>query len=240
MKYLVYLFLAFSFSTQAAAPEPIHAHFTTNAIQLDGVLDELIWKTAPVYPLELPKNKQREGQQVQESGSVQVAWNETHLYFAFHLKDSDLVAEGTEDGLHHYNLGDVAEVFLKPKNQTWYWELYATPAGNKTSFFMVGRGRRGLESNFQYDCGLTVAARCSGTLNNWKDRDTGWSAEMAMPIEDLKVHGDAFGPDAEWMIFFNRYNFSRYLSNKEQSMYPPLRNHDNHLYEDFSPLKLVR
>ncbi|VGO23552.1 carbohydrate-binding family 9-like protein [Pontiella sulfatireligans] len=231
--------LLFSCAAHAEPAPPTEAHFTHTAVNIDGMLNEPIWKTAPVYQLELPKNKSREGQRVQESGTVQLAWNETHIYFAFHLQDSDLVAEGTENQLHHYKLGDVAEVFLKPKNQTWYWELYVTPAGNKTSFFMPGRGRRGLESNFNYACGLRVASQQDGTLNNWKDRDTAWTAEMAMPIADLTANGDAFDPEADWMIFFNRYNFSRYLSDKEQTMHPPLRNQDNHLYEDYSPRKLV-
>ena len=224
----------------AAQGEPVEAHYTTKTIKLDGVLDEPIWKTAPTYILELPRNKQKDEQQVIESGNVQLAWNDTHLFFAFRFEDSDLIAEGLEDELHHYKLGDVAEVFLKPKNQTWYWEFYATPAGNKTSFFMPGRGRRGLESNFIYSSGLNVAAAINGTLNNWNDKDTGWTAEMAIPINDLQSQGDAFGPEAQWMIFFNRYNFSRYLPEKEQTMHPPLRNHDNHLYEDYSPLKLIR
>lgn len=232
------LLLSTVYGTNAA--QSVEALFTATPVVPDGVLDEPVWENAPVYSLELPQNRPREDLPLQEGGTVQVAWDESYLYVAFRFDDSDLVAEGLEDELHHYRLGDVAEVFLKPKNQTWYWELYATPAGKKTSFFMAGRGRRGLESNFNYDCGLQVAAQTNGTLNNWKDRDSGWIAEMAMPIADLKTHGDPFGPGAEWMIFFNRYNFSRYLSEKEQTMFPPLRNPDNHIYEEYSPLKLTK
>lgn len=227
-------------AARADRADPIEARFSDTPITLDGILDEPIWKTAPVYPMELPQNKSRAGQTLQEAGTVQLAWNETHLYLAYRFVDSDLVAEGAEDELHHYRLGDVAEVFLKPKNQTWYWEFYVTPAGNKTSFFLPGRGRRGLESNFQYDCGLEVAAHYVGTLNDWKDRDQSWTAEMAIPIKDLQAHGDDFDLKAEWMIFINRYNYSRHLPDREQTMCPPLRNPDNHLYEDYSPLKLIR
>jgi hypothetical protein len=228
-------------NTLLAAPAaPIEANFTEEPVLIDGITNEKIWETATAYPLLLPQNQAKQGRQLRESGTVQLAWDDTNLYFAFHFEDSDLVAEGLEDGLHHYRSGDVAEVFLKPAQQTWYWELYVTPGGKKSSFWLPGRGRRGLESNFVYECGLRVAARNKGTLNDWKDRDESWTAEMAMPIADLKSRGDALGPDSEWLIFFNRYNFSRFLPEKEQTMCPPLRNHDNHLYEDYSPLKLIR
>ncbi len=45
------------------------------------------------------------------------------------------VAEGKEDQLHHYQMGDLVELFLKPEDYTWYWELYATPIGKKTNFW---------------------------------------------------------------------------------------------------------
>jgi hypothetical protein len=83
-------------------------------------------------------------------------------------------------------------------------DAYGTECGQTEQiigrWFAQGGGRRGSESNFQYECGLEVA----GTLNIWKDRDTGWAAEMAMPVKDLRSHGDDFHPESKWLIFFNR------------------------------------
>ena len=110
----------------------------------------------------------------------------------------------------------------------------------KTSFWFPGRGRLGLPSVEDYKCGLGVAAQCNGTLNDWRDKDKSWTAEMAMPISDLTTRGDKFGPQADWRILVSRYNYSRYLSEKELSMMPKLSETNYHLLEEYAILRLVK
>lgn len=218
-------------------PLPVmQAVYTAQPVKIDGILDDAVWKKAPAYRMALDTNATNA---VTEGGEVRVAWDTNYLYVAVRFTDSDIVAEGKEDQLHHYSLGDLAEVFLKPDNETWYWELYATPAGKKTSFFFPGRGRLGVPSGFTYTCGLTVAAQCDGTLNNWEDRDREWTAEMAMPIKDLTSHGERFEPGARWRILVARYNYSRYLPNKELSMTPALSRTNYHLTEEYAVLEIM-
>jgi hypothetical protein len=137
-------------------------------------------------------------------------------------------------------MGDLMELFLKPEDHTWYWELYATPRGKKTSFWFPGRGRLGLESCYKYECGLRVAAQVQGTLNNWQDKDIGWTVEVAMPIKDLTARGEKFGPGARWTILVARYNYSRYLPWVENSATSQLSKTNYHLLEEYRPLKLVK
>ncbi len=137
-------------------------------------------------------------------------------------------------------MGDLVELFLKPEDYTWYWELYATPTSKKTSFWYPGRGRVGLESGFQYECGLQVAAENNGTVNKWEDRDRYWTAEMAMPIRDLTSRGETFRPGSKWWILIGRYNYSRYLPRREFSMFPQLSQTDFHLCEEYGILELVK
>jgi len=111
------------------------AKYTNKPVVVDGKLDDPCWKTATVYRLGLSADKSTEGLELKEGGEVRFAWDDNYLYLAASFEDSDVVAEGKEDGLHHYKLGDLCELFLKPENKSWYWELYVTPRGNKTTFF---------------------------------------------------------------------------------------------------------
>ncbi len=216
--------------------ETLVAKYTDVPVEIDGILDDSAWSDARVYQMHISKDRDGE---VQEGGGVMLAWDKEYLYVGAKLYDSDIVAEGDEDQLHHYLKGDTLEVFLKPEKQTWYWEAYVTPRGKKTSFFLPGRGRLWLDSMADYSMDMKVGASYKGTLNNWKDRDEYWIAEMAIPISALTEQGDDFGPSADWRILIARYNYSRYLSRWELSTAPQLPMTDFHRYEYYGILKLV-
>jgi len=214
------------------------AHYTPEPINLDGKLDEPGWQNAPVYPLVVADDVK---DPLLEGGKIRLAWDDKYFYLGAELVDSDVVAEGEKDQLRQFLLGDVVELFLKPDDQTWYWELYVTPRGNKSSYWFPGRGRVSLDSAFNpYECGLKVAATYDGTLNNWQDVDKGWTAEMAMPISELTKRGESFGPRATWRILVGRYNHSRYLYLKELSATPKLSITNFHTLKEYAILRLTK
>lgn len=218
------------------------AKYTSTPIQLDGRLDDPAWKDACVYQLSLSEDKVAEDQSLQNPGEVRLAWDDQYFYVGAKFFDTDIVAEGKKDQEHHYVKGDLCELFLKSDSFTWYWELYGTPANKKTSFWFPGWGRIGLPSMEDYRCGLKVAARVEGTLNNWRDKDEYWVVEMAMPIKDLIAEGGSFGPESDWRILVARYNYSRYLDNQgpELSMTPQLSKTNYHLIKEYARLKLQK
>ena len=230
----------------------VTATYVSGTVTLDGKLDEPAWHNTPAYSLTHAKKQFRKvvrpaqeyfSKGVIEPGKVRLLWNEKYLFVGFEFTDADVIAEGETDQLNHYLLGDVAEVFLKPLNQTWYWELYVTPAGRKTSYFFPGRGVVGLPSGFAKKPtlpGMKTAAVCKGTLNNSWDRDKKWFAEMAIPLNELNMVGERLEPGVPWTIFFGRYNFSRYLPWKENSNFPHIKPFNYHYYEKFATLKMVK
>lgn len=225
-------------SIQPAVMEAVYADIP---IQVDGKVDEDVWKRAKVYEMKFSSDRDKSGEKLKEEGHIRLAWDDKYFYLGASFRDSDIVAEGKADQLHHYQLGDVCELFLKPDRESWYWELYVTPNSKKTSFWFPGRGRLGLPSGFEdYRCGLKVASQYVGTLNDWTDMDEGWTAEMAIPIEDLTARGEDFGLGAEWRILVGRYNYSRYLDNKELSMTPELSQTNFHLLQEYAILRLVK
>jgi len=222
------------------SPAVVRAIYTKTAVTVDGRLDEEVWRKAEIYKMNLADDRAAMG--LEEGGEVRCAWDDEFFYVGIKFQDSDIIAEGRKDQLMHFNLGDLCELFLKPANQTWYWELYVTPLSKKSTFWFPGRGRLGLPSNFVYDCGLKVAAKNIGTVNNWDDRDKYWTAEMAMPIKDLSFGGEKFGPGTDWRILVARYNYSRYLKCKgaELTMTPKLSETNYHFLEEYGILKLVK
>lgn len=219
----------------------ITARYTAQPVIVDGKLDDPAWKNAQAFPFSFSVADRLEGgKDLVEAGEARVCWDDQNFYLAVTFTDSDIVAEGTEDQLHHYLMGDVAELFLKPVDKSWYWEMYVTPAGHKTTLWFAGRGRLGLKSSESNPGGLRVAAQCQGTLNKWEDKDTSWTGEMAVPIKDLTARGETFGPGSRWTILVARYNYSRYLSWKELSMTPQISKTNYHQLEDYAILSLVK
>ena len=231
---------------QEPKPLVMTARYTDRPITIDGKLDEPIWEESVAYPMQLGLDHQARGRRLQEGGEVRLAWDDDYFYVGISFKDSDVVAEGKEDQLLHYLFGDLCELFIKPADQSWYWELYVTPHGKKTSFWYPSRGRVGLPGGIEYECDLKVAAQVDGTLNDWRDRDNSWSAELAISIKNLTEHGDKFTPDADWRILVARNNYSRYLSysgppyGPELSSAPGLSITNFHLLEEYAVLKLLR
>jgi hypothetical protein len=221
----------------------MEASHSPSPVVIDGKLDDAVWKAAKVYPMYIPLDKSVTGMRLQEPGFVRLAWDKDYLYAGFEFQDSDIAAEGTENNLHHYNLGDVAEVFVKPDGYAWYWELYVTPAGKNTTFWFPGRGRLGLPSNFEaYHFNLKVAAQCDGTLNNWHDKDRGWTAEMAIPTSELTARGGEFGPGAKWHMLVGRYNYTVYskYQGPEYSTTPQLSQTNFHFLEEYAVLEFLK
>lgn len=220
----------------------MEVQYTGCPVVIDGKLDDVIWQTSQVYNTSLSQDKQMNGDSLRENAKIQLAWDELNLYVAIDVEDSDIVAEGTEDGLRHARFGDMAEVFLKPVGKSWFWELIVTPRGNKSTFFFPSEGRMSLPGCFEYKFAQSpfcVSAKIKGTLNNYNDRDTGWIAEMSIPIRELTIYGDKFGPDAKWKICVGRYNYSYYFSKgKESSMFPALPFSDFYSSDNYADLIL--
>jgi hypothetical protein len=217
------------------------AQHTIVPVEVDGKLDDPIWQRAVVYDFSLGDDVCVNGEMLEEKGYVQLAYDQNYFYVGVKFIDSDIIAENDENQQHHYRFGDVAELFLKPDNSTWCWEMYVTPNSKKTLFWLAGLGRLGLLSVGENDPNiLQVAAIVKGTLNYWQDHDCFWTAEIAVPIAELEKYGDKFNSGMTWRIMCSRYNYSRFLKKPELSMTPVLSMTDFHLYEEYAYLELLK
>lgn len=223
--------------TQAPATVVIIAGRTATPVVVDGKLDDPAWQTATGYPMFLSKDK---GLVPIEGGRVQLAWDQEFLYIGVKFTDSDVVQEQLQNQADFYRTGDLLEVFLKPQDSTWYWELYATPHNRQTVYWFAGGGRLGLEScSANPGVTLKVGAQVEGTFNCWQDVDQAWTAEMAVPVSALTANGDAFGPGSRWRVLVARYNYSRYLKTFELSMTPQLSISRYHNQDEYAEIQFA-
>lgn len=232
-------------------PEVI-ATYTATPIKLDGTLNDPAWQKTPAYTLVHSRNQWKNAHPeirkffrngVAEPGKVRVLWDDQYLYVGMEFTDSDIAAEGTEDQTPLFSKGDTAEVFLKPVNKTWYWEMYVTPKAQKTAYFFKGRGHHSLPSCFPEKpalSGMKAAAKADGTVNNPWDKDKKWTAVIAIPISEINMAGEKLSPEVPWLIFFGRYNYGRYLPRQENSAFPEQEYTNYHVYEEYARLKMVR
>ncbi len=195
----------------------MRANFTAVPIRIDGRLDETSWQKTPVYKLQLSRRDRRRRGNRFEPGEVRLLWDSRYLYIGVVLHDSYIVARGRHDQLPLFKFGDVVELFLKPPNCPWYWELYVTPNNRKSTFWLPRRSR-GLKIK---KLDLRVAAHCEGSLNH-SGQDKEWSAEMAVPLSELGTGDTPFSLVAKWSILVARYNYRKHIHRPELSSAPQL------------------
>jgi len=234
-----------------AAPEKFDPPRTTavrasGAIKVDGKLDEKCWQNAPEYVLgqvftaggEHPVVQKVVAKDKFEKMYVKCLYDDKYLYIACRAEDGDVISHNRQDQEFLFRDCDLIEVFIKPVKANYYWELYATAAGNKSSCFYPSAGTL-INSAINKENlmpGLLVGSTVQGTLNYWQDSDKSWTSEMAVPLKELTKYGMPFGPGSQWTIFFARYNYSKDFRKWQYSGYPVPPVLSSHLLENYSPI----
>ena len=239
MKTTIKLFILCFFiaGCKSFSPNIYEVHYTNTSIRIDGKLNDASWIKAKSLSFRgLPPSCA-----CIENGVGKILWDDKYIYFGAVFYDSDIVQEANENWQHHYRTGDVMEVFLKPPNKRYYWEIYATPNNKKTSFFYLSKGRLGLPSGFNYKMsGLIVAATCMGTLNDANDYDKQWTVEIAIPREELEKNGEKILNGKIWDFLIGRYNYSAYLDDKEITISGLPNSGNLHDFKSWNSLKFIK
>lgn len=215
------------------------AYRISNAPKIDGRLDELEWQLAPQSP---NFRDLISGSETIHDTRAAVLWDDQYLYVAYWIEEPNLQASITErDGLIYQNndvelfiagqdayyefeinaYGTIYEVFF-------IWEEAYKDGGydTMTGFGTDEPGRRafngvgykphprGLRIGFwNWDLkGLRSAVFTDGTINDDKDRDRGWTVELALPWSSISIlaKGDnrSIPPRDKdiWRMDFSRFN----------------------------------
>lgn len=206
--------------------------FQIDAAYVPDTQDTSFWQQARGYKLAysldidgLPR----------EGAEVRFAWNQQGLYVQAVLEDSFVVAVDRRNEQLHFETGDVFELFVKPLEDDYYWEMYATPFGNRSTLFFP-REREGMTvddflTQHSYHA-LEVAAEMTST---------GWLAQLFVPAEQLRALGADWGAATQWTVLCGRYNYSdEALEDPELSMLPPVSKTNYHLSAEYAMLQLQK
>ena len=228
--------------TASSSSNELHAMYTETPIVADGKLDEPAWQNAVVYQLDAPVAVNSEIGSAKEKGSVRLLWDDENFYIGIEFDDSDIYADGTADQLAHFLMGDLAEIFLGPSEELYYWEFYVTPKNHKTSYLLTGPRLLLPDTRDTPQLAIQTGAQLKqpSTLGDWSDVDTGWTAEIVVPRAELEKYGAKFEPGTPWRLLVARYNYSRYLSDStcEYSTSPKISKVDYHLVDEYAALIL--
>jgi eukaryotic-like serine/threonine-protein kinase len=201
-----------SISSDSRIPRRYTSPRARGQIVIDGRMDEAAWALAPwtedfidiegvpVGGDAKPRPRYRT--------RAKMLWDDTYLYVAAEMEEPHVWWTLTEHDSIVYNDNDF-EVFLDPDGDgRCYFEIEVN-AGNTILDLVMHRpyrehGPMDLEWNA---VGLLTAVHISGTPNDPRDRDRGWSVEMAIPWSALAASCGTTPPPRPGDVW--RANFSR-------------------------------
>ena len=229
------------FATAATDPAPYACRFTEQPITIDGSLDDEAWQDAvDVGPFTLPWLK-ADARPARTATRAKLLWDREHLYIAADMDDTDVYADVEEHDGNTWD-NDVFEVFLRPSaEKPAYYEFHVNAKNTQFDLFLPRRGHVG---RFKKDgeFGIESAVKVRGTLNDYADRDEGWSVEMKIPWASLARTGGRPEPDDQWRFALCRYDFDVAYERPELSTSAPLdaKDHaDFHTFERYAPIRFV-
>jgi hypothetical protein len=209
----------------------------TDKIKLDGIINEVAWEKADMIDNFMVSWENRKPK---TATKARLLWDDTYLYFCAEMEDTDLYADITEPNGHTW-LNDVFELFFQPDPKKLpYYEFQVNAANTPLQLYFPSRGAGGYQ-RFAPVTPVTLesAVKLYGTLNNYADKDKGWTVEGKIPWTAFKATGGKPMPGDRWRFALCRYDYSAAFDQPELSTSAALTQPNFHRYEDYSELLFV-
>lgn len=195
-----------SFLAFAQTPKRYTCARAPSAIRIDGKLDDAAWAKAPwtdwfidIRGDASPKPRFRT--------RAKMLWDDDFLYIAAELEEPDVWATLTEHDSVIFHDNDF-EVFLNPTGDTLnYFEFEINALNTGWDLFLSKPYRHGGKADNGWEIpGLRTAVAVDGTINDPRDRDRGWTVEIAFPWTAFRERSGKGRPSPgdEWRINFSR------------------------------------
>jgi hypothetical protein len=194
------------FVALAAEPKRYTCVRASAAVRIDGKLDDAAWRRAawtdwfvdiegPAKPK--PRFRTR----------AKMLWDDNYFYVAAELEEPDIWATLTRHDSVIFHDNDF-EVFLNPTGDTRnYFEFEINALNTGWDLFLNKPYRLGGKADNGWEIpGLRTAVAINGTLNDSKDKDRGWTVEIAFPWEAFRDRSGVGRPmpGDEWRVNFSR------------------------------------
>ncbi|WP_321438041.1 carbohydrate-binding family 9-like protein [uncultured Bacteroides sp.] len=147
---------------------------------------------------------------------VKMLWDDNYIYFAADIEDNHVWANLRNHDEVVYNDNDF-EIFIDPDNNTHqYFEVEVNALNTIFDLFLSKPYRNNSHELVGWNAeGMRTAVKIHGTLNNPKDKDKGWTVEIAIPIKALTIGGNVVIPEEGtlWRINFSRVEWNTDIIN---------------------------
>lgn len=152
---------------------------TSRAIKVDGKLDDPSWSKAPVTGNFV---NNADGSSARYETEARILYDDNYLYFSFRCADENIWSTHKRRDAHLWE-EEVVEVFLQADpSQSSYIELEVNPLGTMLDIYLLDV-RKPLRYESWNSEKLRWAVGVAGTVDG-KDGDSGWTCEIALPLED--------------------------------------------------------
>jgi hypothetical protein len=203
-------------------------------IKIDGIIDEVAWNKAQVLQ---GFSAFWDRRKAKSATKARLLWDDEYLYFCAEMEDVDLYADVKEhNGMCWTN--DVFELFFKPaEDKLPYYEFQVNALNTVLEMYLPSRGAGGYQRFAPLgNLGMESAVKLDGTLNDWTDKDKGWTVEGRIPWKAFEATGGRPKPGAKWRFALCRYDYSVAYDRPDLSSTAPLTQSDFHRYEDYGVL----
>jgi len=204
-----------------SVPEPRQSYTCkriVDQIKIDGLLDEVSWKSAEIMNLVTIKNVEGKVQYGERDGghktTAKVLWDDSYLYIGFKVEDKDIWATITE---HDRDLSseEVVEIFIDPEGgQVTYGEIQVNPLNTLFDQYVIWCKKGAVWMDYWADSSprgtsdIKTGVNVVGTVKKRDDRDKYWTAELAIPLH-LFLTARSLPPRAgqKWRLNLTAINY---------------------------------
>lgn len=162
----------------------------SDAITIDGKLDEPAWQRAGSTGPFVDVGSGREANRHPTRGSAKVTWDDTHLFIGFEVLDANVRGGFPKDARDpHLWERDTVEIMIDPDgdgDNRDYYEIQVNPQNlvfdtQYDDYNKPNGGGRGPFGHEEWASGLTSAVVIHGTIDDPSDTDQGYTVEMQIP-----------------------------------------------------------
>jgi len=202
-----FFIIFFSFSSAAQDAAHYTCYRTSAPVVIDGRLNEPDWEKAEWSnnfqditgdPLLKPSLKTR----------IKLLWDDKYIYLAAEITDTEIWARVQQKDAVIFHDNDF-EVFLDlDGNGLNYYEIEVNALGTIWDLMLTRPYSEGGKPLSEWDLsGLKTGVHISGSLNDPLTKDTSWTVEMALPVDELMQGKKPESRPADGLQW--RVNFSR-------------------------------
>jgi hypothetical protein len=141
-----------------------------------------------------------------EAASAWVGYDDEGLRFYALLEDSDMTTRATADNQRLWELGDVVEFFVKPReDRPEYYETHLDPAGHMMDLYVESREKFENET-ISWEDMVDFESFASRRVETFPERSR-WAAELRTPWRTYGCESPP-APGTRWRFAVCRYDYS--------------------------------